>query len=46
MLPFRSLRQQQRYSVGLNVAMLGLFLLGLALMGLMCVKLGLADAAA
>lgn len=40
------LRQQGGYSAGVNLAMLGLYVLGLALMGLICVNLGLADRAA
>lgn len=39
-------RQQEAYRPGLNTAILGLFLLGLALIALICVKLGAADAAA
>jgi hypothetical protein len=38
------LRGQGAYSAGGNLAMLGLFLLGLALMALVCVKLTLGDA--
>lgn len=40
------LRQQGRYGFGGNLAILGLFLLGLALIALVCVKLTVADASA
>jgi hypothetical protein len=39
---FLALRSQGRYHVAANVGMLGLFLLGLALIGLLTVRLGLA----
>ena len=39
-------RQQEAYRPGVNTAILGLFLLGLALIALICVKLDAADAAA
>lgn len=40
------LRRQERYAPGANIAQLGLFLLGLALVGLICVRLAISDSSA